>query len=145
MAEVTTLVAQAIEDRIRDNVDSFGGTIAIDRIAWQGMDFQPGEDDWLRPTTLFAGSEWLTDGVTGTGQNLIRGVLSLQFFANPGWGMSALDGYASEAREMFDRVKLTIADHGALQFGPAGGPVPGFDGAWLSNTVDVPFQIEEHG
>lgn len=145
MAEVTTLVVQAIEDRVRDNITSFGGTIDVDRVAWQGMDFEPGEDDWVRVTTLFSGSEYLTDGVTGTGQNLLRGILSLQFFTVPGYGMSALDGYASAARQIFDRVEVTVADHGNLTFGPADGPVPGFDNVWVSNRVDVTFQIEEHG
>lgn len=145
MAEVTTLVVQAIEDRIRDNIGDFAG-IDIDQVAWQGMDYSPGESDWMRPVTLFQETEWFTSGTTGTGVNVVRGILTCTFFSVPGYGMSSLDAHASAFRALFDRVAITIADHGPLEFGPAGGPRPGpFDGAWLQNIVDCPFQIEEHG
>ena len=145
MAEVTTLVAQAIEDRIRDNIAVFPG-IDIDQVAWQGMDYRPSEDDWMRPVTLFQDTQWLTHGASGTGVNLVSGIFTCTFFTVPGFGMSALDGYASALRELFDRVAIAIAGHGPLEFEPVSGPRPGpFDGAWLSYIVDCPFQIEEYG
>lgn len=147
MAEVTTLCVQAIEDRIRDNIADFSPGIEIDQIAWQGMTYQASDADWMRPVTLFtAESEWMTSGVTGTGNNIVRGILTCSFFTPPGYGMGALDGYASALRDLFDRVSLTIADHGPLDFEPAGGPRPGpEEDRWLSVIVDCPFSIEEHG
>lgn len=146
MAEVTTLVVQAIEDRIRDNIGDFA-PITTDHVAWQGTDFQPGEDEWMRPVTLFSPeAEWFTDGASGTGNNLIRGFLTVSFFVQPGFGMNPLDGHASAIRELFDRQSLTIADHGDLEFHPAGGPRPGpSEPAWLSVIVDLPFEILENG
>lgn len=146
MAEVTTLCVQAIEDRIRDNLASFAPMIADD-IAWQGMDFRPGETDWMRPVTLFLSeTEWWTSGASGTGKNIVRGLLTCSIFTAPGYGMSALDGYASAFRELFDRASLTIAGHSALQFDPAGGPRPGpTEDEWLSIVIDCPFSIEENG
>lgn len=143
MAEVTALVAQAIETRIRDNVSSFGGVIDSDRLAWQGMDFEPGTEAWIRPTVLFGGAEFHTDGDTGT--NLVSGILQIDIFTVPGYGMSESDGYASAARTLFDRVDIAIADHGDLEFGPAGPGRPGpFDGSWLHTIVECPFEIVEN-
>ena len=143
MAEVSTLVAQAIEQRLRDNVSNFGGTIDVTRFAWQGMNFEPGEDAWIRPTVLFASSNFLTDTANGT--NLVNGLLQIDIFTAPGYGMSESDSYASAARLLFDRVDITIADHGDLEFGPAGVPRPGqFEGNWLHTIIECPFEIVEN-
>lgn len=145
MADASTLCAQAIEDRIRDNIADFA-PIGLDDVAWQGIEYQPGEDDWMRPVTLFAETQWHTHGVTGTGENLISGVLTCSFFTPPGYGMSALDDYAGSLRALFDRVDISISGHGDLQFGPAGGPRPGPpEDSWLSVIVDCPFTCEENG
>ena len=145
MADATTLAVQAIEDRIRDNIADFD-LITLDRVAWQGMDFQPGEEDWMRPVTLWAESDWFTDGVTGTGVNVVPGILTVSFYTPPGYGFSALDAYASAWRALFDRVLIAVTGHGGVQFGPAGGPRPGPpDSGWISNIIDTPFHIEEHG
>ena len=143
MADVTQLVAQAIETRLRDNVTTFGGTIDVTRFAWQGMNFEPGEDAWIRPTVLFGDSSYMTD--TDSGTNLVSGLLQVDVFTAPGYGMSEADDYVSAARLLFDRVDITVAGHGDLEFGPSGPPRPGpFDGSWLHTIVECPFTIVEN-
>lgn len=146
MAEVTTLAVQAIEARIHTNLGDFRTDWTESNVAWQGVDFDPPDNDWMRPVVLFAGSEWFTSGASGVGVNVVRGILTCSFFTHPGFGYEALDGYASAFRELFDRASIALAGHGAIEFDPAGGPRPGpFDGAWIQSIVDCPFLIEEHG
>lgn len=146
MAEVTTLAVRAIEARIYDNLTNFRTDWTTDNVAWQGVDFDPPTDDWMRPVVLFGAPSWWTSGTSGTGVNVVRGILTCSFFTHPGFGYEALDGYASAFRELFDRASVPLAGHGPIEFDPAGGPRPGPpDGAWIHSIVDCPFLIEEHG
>lgn len=141
--DVTQAVSQAIETRIRDNIDAFEGTLDTDHIAWQGVNYQPDGDAWLRPTILYGGVSPMTDSLEGT--NLVTGILQIDIFTPAGYGMSESDGYVSAARQLFDRVDVTITGHGDLQFDPSGAPRPGpFDGAWVHTIVECPFQIVEN-
>ena len=113
------------------------------RFVWQGMNFEPGEDAWIRPTVLFGDSSYMTD--TDSGTNLVSGLLQVDVFTAPGYGMSEADDYVSAARLLFDRVDITVAGHGDLEFGPSGPPRPGpFDGSWLHTIVECPFTIVEN-
>lgn len=148
--DVTALAAQAIESQLRERVAEFGGSISVERIAWDGTEFDPdephGPEDWLRPRVQFLTSEWMTHGIGGVGSNLHAGTLQLSIFTVPGYGMSAADQYATAARRIFDRAEIAITDHGNLEFGPAGPPRPGpLEASWLHTIVECPFEIVEHG
>lgn len=148
MADASELAVRAIEDRIASNITSIDAAwSATANVAWQGVDFDPSSQSaWLRPVVLFAESAWGTSGVTGTGRNVLQGILQASFFSKPGVGLGASRGRIAGFRTLFDRVSLTVSGHGNVEFEPAGAPRPGpFDGAWHQLIVETVFTIEEHG
>jgi hypothetical protein len=142
------LAVRAIETRIRDNItDMDAGWTAAANVAWSGAAFVPPEDDgWMRPTVLFADTEYGTMGVQGTGQNVVVGVLRTSFFVRPGVGLGNLRGYTTAYRALFDRASLSLTGHGPAKFGPAGAPRLGPDETgWEHYVLDCPFTVEEWG
>jgi hypothetical protein len=105
-------------------------------VAWQGVEFDAGEADWIRPTLVFNVGEMETYGASGV--NTVEGLLLLDVFTVTKAGLGDLYGYVDTLRDLFDRATV-----GAIEFGAAGGPREIPDDQWRQLQFEVPFIIEE--
>ena len=129
MASALDTVRQGVELRLFANWTDT-------EIAWQGHEFDPGEDDWIRPTLRFGGGR--LESYSSTGVNTVDGLLLIDCFTVSKSGLGVLYGYVDELRDLFDRVTV-----GAVEFLAASGPREVSDSLWQGLQFEVPFIVIE--
>lgn len=135
--------AGAVLKRIEENWD----TDAVP-ISWPGRPFDPPDGPWMRVTILWGDGTIATIGGAGSGaENDIAGVLVAQLFDRPGGGAGAIESYADDFRDLFNRIEVEGVRFDAPS-GPKAGPGranigPETDERWIQRTVDVPFEAED--
>lgn len=130
MASAVDTARAGIEARLNSNW-------SVTDIAWPGLEFDAGEDNWIRPTLRFGSGQMETYGSAGV--NTIEGLLLLDAFTVTKTGLGTLYGYVDTLRDLFDRVTV-----GAVEFGAASGPREVSDEQWRGLQIEVPFIIEEN-
>lgn len=130
MASALDTARSGIESRLKSNWSATP-------IAWPGVEFDPGEDDWIRPTLVFNAGAMETYGSAGV--NTVEGLLLVDLFTAGKAGLGGLYDYVDTLRDLFDRVTV-----GAVEFGAASGPREIPDDQWRQLQFEAPFIIEEN-
>lgn len=130
MASAIDTVRSGVESRLNDNWTKTP-------VAWPGVEFDPGEEDWLRSTIRFGAGQMETYGSAGV--NTLEGLLLLDRFTVTKYGLGELYDDMDTLRDLFDRVTV-----GTAEFGAASGPRVISDEGWQGLQVEVPFIIEEN-
>lgn len=139
MASAVKAAAGAIYSHLSSNITSIAsGWSANTNVAWPGVDYDPAAE-WIRPTILWGDGFPSSMGSSGT--NIVTGVLVLQLFDRPGSGYGTLNGYADNARNLFDRA----SPGSSVEFLAASGPrqVNQDDTRWLQVNLSIPFVFED--
>ena len=129
MASAVDTARSGIESRLNTNW-------TLTDVAWPGVEFEPGETDWLRPTLAFGTGAM--EGMSSSGVGTIEGILFLDVFTVTKSGLGSLYGYIDTLRDLFDRASV-----GAVEFLAASGPRDVSDEQWRGLQIEVPFIIEE--
>lgn len=129
MASALDTARAGIEGRLNSNW-------SLTPISWPGVEFDPGEQDWIRATLRFAAGQMET--FSSAGVNTVDGLLLLDAFTVTKAGHGDLYGYLDTLRDLFDRVTV-----GAVEFLAASGPRDVSDDGWQGLQIEVPFIIEE--
>lgn len=108
----------------------------LTEIAWPGVEFDAGEQDWIRPTLRFG--DGALEGMGSAGQGTVEGLLFVDVFTAEKSGHADLYGYVDTLRDLFDRATV-----GAVEFLAASGPRDISDEQWQGLQFEVPFIIEE--
>lgn len=139
MASAVKTAAGAIYTHLSTNITSIAsGWSSNTNVAWPGVDYTPAST-WIKPTILWGDGFPSSMGASGT--NLIFGSLELSLFARPGSGYGTLNGYADNARNLFDRA----SPGSSVEFLAASGPrqVNTQDTRWLEVALSIPFVLED--
>ena len=129
MASALDTARQGIEARLKANWFRTP-------IAWPGVEFDAGEDDWIR-LTILTNAGRLSSGTSG-GHGTVDGLVLFDLFTVTKRGYGTLYGYMDELRDLYDRATV-----GSVEFLAASGPRELVDEVWAGIQFEVPFIIEE--
>lgn len=129
MASAIDTARAGIESRLNSNW-------TLTDIAWPGVEFDAGEDDWIRPTLRFGDGQM--EGMGSSGYGTVEGLLFIDVFTVTKSGHGDLYGYVDTLRDLFDRATV-----GSVEFLAASGPREISDDQWQGLQFEVPFIIEE--
>lgn len=140
MASDVAGLRDVIETHARDSLTPW---IAL---TFDGVTYEPEDSSgalrefWARLTILFGDTFAETMGEESVGENLLTGVVVLDFFGQPGLGSGPLIEKADLGRDLFNRKTIS-----GVEFDPTSGPGEPRDDreGWLMVSLRTPFQAHE--